>query len=90
MTATKVRSEAWRRAMKAHRREALGMLDRIGPNTDHLPDAAQKTKHRKLTAALKRVVHVINQHLREARPDTPSPLPAAPGTVRIRDRGHRR
>lgn len=75
MTATKVRSEAWRRAMKAHRREAIGMLERIGPNADHLPHAAQRRKHKTLTTALKRVVHVINQHLREARPETPSPRP---------------
>lgn len=73
MTATKTRSAAWRRGMKEHRRQAMGMLEQIGPNADHLPQAAQKKKHKKLTADLERVVRVIDQHLREARPETPAP-----------------
>ncbi len=66
----KKRNAAWHRAMKDARREAVGLLDRLGPNADHLPDAAQKTQHRHIVGQLKRVVRVIDRHLREARPGT--------------------
>jgi hypothetical protein len=90
MTVTKKRSAAWRRDMKKHRLQAIGMLEQLGPNADHLPQAAQKQKHEKLTAALEHVVYVIDQHLREARPDIASLPPASPRSARIPGRGRPR
>jgi len=65
----KRRNAAWHRAMKGARRDAIGMLDRLGPNADHLPGAAEKAAHKKIVGQLKHVVQVIDRHLREARPD---------------------
>jgi hypothetical protein len=80
---TKKRSAAWRRTMEDSRRKAVGMLEQIGPNADHLPEEARKEEHRKLTAEIERVVHVIDRHLREAQPEKPSP----PRAARTRGRG---
>jgi hypothetical protein len=71
----KHRNVAWHRAMKGHRRDAIALLDKLGPNADHLPGSAQKAEHKAIVSKLKRVVQVIEQHLREARPDKPSPRP---------------
>jgi enoyl-CoA hydratase/carnithine racemase len=78
----KKRNAAWHRAMKGARREAMGLLDRLGPSADHLPDAAQKAAHKNIVDQLERVIKVIDKHLREARRDTSSRPPAAPGTRR--------
>lgn len=71
----KNRNVAWHRAMKGHRRDAIALLDKLGPNADHLPGSAQKAEHKAMVDKLKRVVLVIDQHLREARPAKPSPRP---------------
>src|SRR5215470_155612 len=52
----KRRNAAWHRAMKGARRDAIGMLDRLGPNADHLPGAAEKAAHKKIVGQLKHVV----------------------------------
>ena len=67
----KTRNVAWHRAMKGHRRDAIALLDRLGPNADHLPGRAQKAEHKAIVGKLKRVVEVIERHLREARLDKP-------------------
>ena len=69
----KTRNVAWHRAMRVARRDAIGMLDRLGPNADHLPGAAQKAEHKNIVRQLKRVVRVIDRHLREARGGSLSP-----------------
>jgi hypothetical protein len=71
----KKRNVAWHRAMKAARREAIGMLDRLGPNADHLAGKTKKAEHKNIVGQLKRVVQVIDRHLQEARPDTLLPRP---------------
>ena len=71
----KTRNAAWHRAMKGARRDAIAMLDRLGANADHLPGAAQKAEHKTVVRQLKRVVEVIDRHLREARGETPSRRP---------------
>jgi hypothetical protein len=71
----KKRNLAWHRAMKDARREAIGMLHRLGPNADHLRDEAQKAEHKYIRGQLRHVVQVIDRHLREARSDTPVPRP---------------
>lgn len=63
----KQRSAAWRRTMESAREQAIEMLERIGPNADHLPDEPRKAQHRKLTADLERIVQVVDQHLRDAQ-----------------------
>lgn len=69
----KTRNVAWHRAMKSARGEAISMLDRLGATADHLPGAAQKAEHKTIVGQLKRVVKVIDQHLREARRETAPP-----------------
>jgi hypothetical protein len=79
----KKRNVAWHRAMNSARRQAIGLLERLGPNADHLPEAARKKAHAKLVAELERVVEVIDQHLREAKRGAPK-RKAAPGTTASR------
>jgi hypothetical protein len=84
----KKRNVAWHRAMNSARRQAIGLLERLGPNADHLSEAARKKAHAKLVAELERVVEVIDQHLREAKRDAPK-RKAAPGTTASRGANRR-
>lgn len=63
----KKRNAAWHRAMKGARQQAVSMLEQLGEDADHLPEADRKKAHAKLVREIKRVVAVIDQHLREAQ-----------------------
>lgn len=80
-------SPAWRRGVERARAQAVALLKRIGPNADQLSDEERKKMHRKLAADLQRLVRVIDKHLAEIPPGTPSPVANQRGTARKTGRG---
>jgi hypothetical protein len=82
----KKRNAAWHRAMTGARKQAIGMLERLGPDADHLPEDARKEAHAKLVKELKRVVDVIDRHLREAQREAVPRRKAVPGPASPRGR----
>jgi hypothetical protein len=64
--------------MERFRREAGAMLDRIGPNADHLPEEWRKEAHRKMKANLEQLVESIDKNLLESPLEKPSPPRAPP------------
>jgi len=85
---SKKRSPAWYRGVERARAQAVALLKRIGPNADQLTDEERKKMHRKLAADLQRLVRIIDKHLAETSPETPSPPPTS--TRRARTRGSNR
>ena len=77
---SKERSPAWYRGVERARAQAVALLKRIGPNPDLLSDDERKKMHRKLAADLQRLVRIIDKHLAENSPQTPSP---SRGSLRI-------
>ena len=65
-------SPAWRRGVERARAQAVALQRRIGPNTDQLSDEQRKNLLKRLAADLQRLVRVIDKHLAEIPPDTPS------------------
>jgi hypothetical protein len=78
------RSPAWYRGVERARAQAVALLKRIGPNPDLLSDAERKKIHRKLAADLQRLVRVIDKHLAENSPETPSRSRVSLRTARTR------
>jgi hypothetical protein len=80
----KRRSPAWYRGVERARAQAIALLKRIGPNADELTDEERKKMHRKLAADLHRLVRVIDKHLAENSPETPSRSRVSLRTARTR------
>lgn len=81
-SSSKKGSPAWRRGVERARAQAVALQKRIGPNTDQLTDDERKKLLRRLAADLQRLVRIIDKHLAEIPPDTPSRPPTARGTSR--------
>ncbi len=81
------RSPAWYRGVERASAQAVALLKRIGPNPDLLSDEEHRKMHRKLATDLQRLVRVIDQHLVENSPETPSRSRSRVSLRTVRTRG---